>query len=232
MSAEEGSSPSRILVLISGNGSNLQALIDACNTPKLPNSKIIRVISNRKDAYGRTRAKNAGIPDSYHNLVSYKKQQPETAEGIATARENYDVDLAKMIVDEKPDLVVCAGWMHILSHRFIEMLTQAGIAIINLHPAKPKEFNGAHAIERAYKAFQDGLISETGVMVHYVISEVDMGEPILVQPIPMFKEETEEQLETRIHEAEWGLIVEGTRRALETIRSKHRTQSSISTETL
>ena len=214
------SHPSRILVLISGNGSNLQALIDACNTPKLPNTKIIRVISNRKDAYGRTRAKNAGIPDSYHNLVSYKKQQPDTVEGVATARENYDIDLAKTIIQETPDLVVCAGWMHILSHKFIDMLTEAKIAIINLHPAKPGEFNGAHAIERAYKAFQEGLISETGIMIHYVISEVDMGEPIVVQPIPMLKEETEDQLEARIHQAEWGLIVEGTRKALEVVHSQ------------
>ncbi|KKY29034.1 putative phosphoribosylglycinamide formyltransferase [Phaeomoniella chlamydospora] len=216
----ELSPSSKILVLISGNGSNLQALIDAADTPKLPSTQIIRVISNRKDAYGRTRAKNAGIPDSYHNLVAYKKQQPATPEGIATARENYDQDLAKMIIDDQPDLVVCAGWMHILSSTFVDMLAGAGIGIINLHPAKPKEFNGAHAIERAYEAFQKGLIEETGIMMHYVISEVDMGEPILVKSIQISNDESLEQLEQRIHESEWGLIVEGTRIALEKIRNE------------
>src|ERR1700734_290290 len=79
-------SPSRLLVLISGNGSNLQALIDACNTPALPHTSIIRVISNRKDAYGLQRAQKADIPTTYHNLVKYKKRHPTTDAGVQAAR--------------------------------------------------------------------------------------------------------------------------------------------------
>jgi phosphoribosylglycinamide formyltransferase len=210
----------RILVLISGNGSNLQALIDACDTPKLPSSRIIRVISNRKDAYGLVRAQNASIATTYHNLVKYKKQQAATEAGVLLAREAYDHDLAQLILEDKPDLVVCAGWMHILSSVFVNTLATAKIATINLHPALPGQFNGAGAIHRAYAAFQEGEIERTGVMIHHVISEVDMGEPIVTQEVPIGKGESEEELEKRIHEVEWGLIVEGTAKAIQEVRAR------------
>jgi phosphoribosylglycinamide formyltransferase len=218
--AENGESFTSVLVLISGNGSNLQALIDACNTPKLPSTRIIRVISNRKDAHGLIRAQKAAIPTTYHNLVKYKKQQAATEAGVQTAREAYDRDLAQLIQDDKPALVVCAGWMHILSPSFVDTLAKAHIAIINLHPALPGQFNGAGAIHRAYAAFQKGEIDRTGVMIHHVISEVDMGEPIVTREISMKVGETEEELEHRIHQMEWELIVEGTAKSLEGIRSR------------
>lgn len=218
--AESGQNVTRILVLISGNGSNLQALIDACNTPKLPSSHIIRVISNRKDAYGLIRAQKASIPTTYHNLVKFKKQQAANEAGVLLARVEYDQDLAKLILDAKPDLVVCAGWMHILSTVFVDMLATAKIGIINLHPALPGQFNGADAIHRAFEAFQKGEIDHTGVMIHYVISEVDMGEPIVTREVQIMKEESQEELEKRIHEVEWELIVEGTARAIQQIRAR------------
>jgi phosphoribosylglycinamide formyltransferase len=218
--AENGEPFARILVLISGNGSNLQALIDACDTPRLPSSRIIRVISNRKDAYGLERAQKASIPTSYHNLVRYKKQQAATEAGVGLAREAYDQDLAKLILNDKPDIVVCAGWMHILSSSFVDTLATANIVIINLHPALPGQFNGAGAIHRAYQAFMKGEISHTGVMIHHVISEVDMGAPIVTREVPIVKGESEKELEDRIHAVEWGLIVEGTAKAIHDIRAR------------
>jgi phosphoribosylglycinamide formyltransferase len=209
-----------LLVLISGSGTNLQALIDACKSHEIPSTRVCRVISNRKSAYGLERARLADIPATYHNLVSYKKKHPDTEEGIQAAREAYDVDLAKIIVEENPTLVVCAGWMHILSTPFVTSLQGASIPIINLHPALPGAFNGANAIERAWEAFQHGEIAATGVMIHYVISEVDMGEPILVRDIECRTGESESELETRIHEVEWEVIVEGTRKALDAATSK------------
>jgi phosphoribosylglycinamide formyltransferase len=122
---------SRVLVLISGSGTNLQALIDACSTDKLPSAQIIHVISNRKDAYGLTRAKNAGIETTYHNLVRYKKLHPNTPEGIQAAREEYDVELASIILEQTPDIVVCAGWMHILSSSFVNKLANARVPVIS-----------------------------------------------------------------------------------------------------
>lgn len=207
LSLTDGPSP-RILVLISGNGSNLQALIDA--TPPLPGT-IIHVLSNRRTAYGLTRAATAGIPTSYHNLVSYKSRYSTDV----AAREAYDADLARLILAQKPDLVVCAGWMHILSTTALDPLEAAGIDIINLHPALPGQFDGKDAIGRAWRAFQEGEVDGTGVMMHHVISAVDRGEPVLVRKVEIRKGESVEELEARIHEVEHEMIVEGTRIVLE-----------------
>ncbi|KAK5952746.1 Bifunctional purine biosynthetic protein ADE5,7 [Knufia fluminis] len=205
----------KLMVLISGSGTNLQALIDACGTAPLENAKLTHVISNKKNAYGLTRAQNANIPTTYHNLVThgYKKSHPDS---IDKAREAYDVDLAKLITENspKPDLVVCAGWMHILSPKFIDALTAANVPIINLHPALPGQFDGANAIGRAWEAYQRGEIAATGVMIHHVITEVDRGEPIMVEEVPCRDCETESDLEERIHKVEWRLIVQGTAKAL------------------
>lgn len=89
------------------------------------------MISNRKGAYGLTRASQAGIPTAYHNLLAYKKK----FEGDEKrAREEYDADLAELILRDEPDLVVCAGFMHVLSPRFLNPLEERGVGIINLHP--------------------------------------------------------------------------------------------------
>lgn len=209
-----------LTVLISGSGTNLQALIDACGSAPLQNAKVAHVISNKKDAYGLTRAQNASIPTTYHNLIThgYKKKHPGN---IEKAREEYDVELAKVITQNqpKPDLVVCAGWMHILSPRFIDALTAESVPIINLHPALPTQFDGANAIGRAWEAYQKGEIQATGVMIHYVISEVDRGEPMLVEEVPCQDCDTEADLEEKIHKVEWKLIVRGTAEALKDIHS-------------
>jgi phosphoribosylglycinamide formyltransferase len=233
-----------LTVLISGNGSNLQALIDACASGALPNTRITHVISkyvnpslflcslptlsddvnSRLKAYGRTRAKTANIPDSYHNLVSYKKKHPDTPEGIEAARQEYDADLAKKILelDPRPDLIVCAGWMHIVTPSFLTPIANAGIKIINLHPALPGEFAGAGAIERAWKAGQEEGLKRTGVMIHEVIAEVDAGDAIITKEVELRPGESLDELETRMHDIEHGLIVEGTRRALEGIEAAKR----------
>ena len=141
--------PIRLTVLISGNGTNLQALIDKITTNQLnPTAKIIRVISNRKEAYGLERARKANIPTTYHNLVKYKKKQQQQQSNsdvqvqVQAAREEYDADLAKIVLEDKPDLVVCLGFMHVLSERFLEPLNLGRLKIINLHPALPGAFNG------------------------------------------------------------------------------------------
>ncbi|PUU76125.1 formyl transferase [Tuber borchii] len=204
---------SRVLVLISGNGSNLQALIDASRAnPSTLDASIIHVISNKKAAYGLKRAANAGISSTYHSLLAYKKENPNNPQ---EARQAYDADLAKLILAQTPDLVVCAGWMHILSPTALEPLKEAGVDIINLHPALPGQFDGANAIERAYEAFQRGEITKTGIMIHHVIAAVDKGAPIIVREIEMIKGESLEDLENRIHAIEHVEIVNGTRMALE-----------------
>lgn len=144
--------PIRTTILISGNGSNLQAVIDKVTTHQL-NLQLVRVISNRKDAFGLERARKANIPTQYHNLVKYKKSHPATPEGIQAAREEYDAELARLILADSPELVVCLGFMHVLSPRFLEPLEQARVRIVNLHPALPGAFNGVVSFKSRRSSF-------------------------------------------------------------------------------
>ncbi|KAK5173485.1 Bifunctional purine biosynthetic protein ADE5,7 [Saxophila tyrrhenica] len=209
--------PARILVLISGSGSNLQALIDSCNTDALPNASIVRVISDRKDAYGLKRAQENNIPTTYHGVLPYKKKYPDDSaeKKYEKARVAYDADLAQLVLADHPDIVVCAGFMRIVSPAFLNPLHESLVPIINLHPALHGDLVGAHCIKRAWDEFQAGERTKTGVMVHYVIAEVDMGVPIVQQEVGIEGCATLEELEGRIHGVEHGLIVEGTRRVVE-----------------
>lgn len=213
-----------ILVLISGTGTNLQALIEAtaCSPPRIQ-AKITHVIANlgQKAKPGLERAKNAGIPTTVKTLKYYKDQVPSRYPDQIAARESYDADLAKYILHDirRPQLIVCAGWMHILAPAFLAPIKDAEIPIINLHPALPGAFNGAHAIERAWNAFREGKIEKTGVMVHYVIEEVDEGQPIVVKEVEMQPNESLESLEARIHKIEHEAIVEGTNAALAALKN-------------
>lgn len=197
-----------IVVLISGSGTNLQALIDA----KLP---ISHVISSSADAYGLERAKRANIPTITHTLKTYYGTIPVSAKDERrAARDRFNEELARIVIDLKPTLVVCAGWMLILSPIFLTSLEKQNIDIINLHPALPGAFPGIHAIERAWEAGQRGEIIKGGLMIHYVIAAVDEGKPILVKEIELKKDETLEQYEERVHSVEHEAIVEGTKKAL------------------
>lgn len=212
----------QILVLISGTGTNLQALIDATtSSPPRIQAKISHVIANlgQKAKPGLERARKVGIPTTVKTLKSYKDQVPTRYPDQTIARESYDADLAQFILHDiqRPNLIVCAGWMHILAPAFLAPVKAAGIPIINLHPALPGAFNGAHAIERAWNAFREGKIEKTGVMIHYVIEEVDEGQPIVVKEIDIQPNESLESLESRIHEIEHEAIVEGTNIALEAL---------------
>ncbi|KAF8959674.1 hypothetical protein BGZ46_001709 [Entomortierella lignicola] len=194
----------RVVVLISGTGSNLQALIDAVKNGTLK-AEIPLVISNRSKVYGLTRAEEAGIPTKVLAL------KPYTTAG--KTRDEYDADLAQLIVEAKPDLVVLAGFMHILSPTFLDQFPST--PLINLHPALPKQFDGAKAIERALEAYKNGEIKHTGVMVHRVIQEVDGGEPLLVKEVEIKPEDDLAALQERIHSVEHVLIVQGAVMVLE-----------------
>ncbi|THH09710.1 hypothetical protein EW145_g1817 [Phellinidium pouzarii] len=215
MNESESTPKRRIVVLISGSGSNLQALIDAQNTPALPDCQIVRVISNKKLAYGLTRAANAQppIPAAYLALQPFLKARPNAT------RADYDAEVGRLVIEKCPHAVVLAGWMHVLGERFLDMLDALRIPIINLHPALPGAFDGAHAIERAYEAFQKGEIEKVGIMVHRVIKEVDRGEPIIVREVPIEKGEPIENFEERLHKAEWEIIVLATAKVLNDVCS-------------
>lgn len=185
----------RLVVLISGNGSNLQAIIDAIQTGSLP-ARIEAVISNKRDAFGLHRAQNADIASRYFPLKPYREQDK--------SREEYDMDLAALISEYQPDWIVLAGWMHILSAAFLNQFPER---VINLHPALPGQIPGTHAIERAFEAFQNGEIRHSGVMIHHVIPEIDAGEVILAEKVPIYAEDTLETFAERMHITEHYVIV-------------------------
>lgn len=183
----------KLAVLISGNGSNLQTLIDACATNKLA-AEIVVVISNQQNAYGLVRAANANLPAICIPFIK------------GTERSAYDEQLAQQLQVYKPNYIVLAGWMRLLSQSFLSHFTGQ---VINIHPALPDSFPGTHAIDRAFEAYQAGLITHTGVMVHYVPDEgVDNGPVILQENVPILPEDTLETLEHRIHKTEHRLYLE------------------------
>lgn len=186
-----------LVVLISGNGSNLQALIDAIRMKAL-DARIACVVSNRQAAFGLVRAEKAGIPTRYFPLKPYLD--------AGRTRTEYDADLAALVAAYTPDWVVLAGWMHILSAAFV---TRFPYRVVNLHPALPGKFPGAHAIEAAFAAFQRGEIKQTGCMVHLVPDEaVDAGPVIGTAEVPIYRTDTLEMLANRMHQAEHKLLVQ------------------------
>ena len=206
------------------SGTNLQALIDAQNTASLPNTRIVLVLSNRKAAYGLTRATNAtpSIPTAYLALQPFLKANP------GKTRDDYDIQVSKIVLNEKPDVIVLAGWMHVFGDGFLNTVSgetsssdgsirKPPIPVINLHPALPGAFDGANAIQRAYEAFQKDEITTSGVMVHRVVKEVDRGEPVLVREVKIERGEPIETYEKRLHRVEWEIIVEATAMVLEEV---------------
>ncbi|GAW14533.1 hypothetical protein ANO14919_039360 [Xylariales sp. No.14919] len=205
----------RISCLASGNGSNLQALIDASASGVIAGT-IVKVTVNKKDAYAVKRAESAQppIPTDYFNLVKhgFLATGEKDPQKVKEARFKYDTALAERILVDKPDLIVLAGWMHVMSTGFLNPVAAAGVPIINLHPALPGMYDGAGAINRAYEDFKARKLENgiTGIMIHYVVEEVDRGAPVLTQEIQIRDEESLEDLEKRIHEYEHELIVKAT----------------------
>lgn len=183
----------RLVILLSGNGSNLQAILDACARNRLPAS-VVAVISNKPGAYGLTRARNAGV-----EAIAFPKADGET-------RRDYDSRLAALVASYSPDYVVLAGWMRLLTSNFLSVFPNR---VINLHPALPGTFPGTHAIQRAYQAWQNGEIDRSGVMVHLVPDEgVDDGPVLATQEVLFHAGETLEQFEARVHAVEHRLLVD------------------------
>ena len=183
---------SRLVVLISGNGSNLQVILDACASGEL-DATVVSVISNKAEAYGLIRARNARVESTY-----FPKLENES-------RQQYDARLADYVTTRQPDYIILAGWMRILSSFFLSSFPNR---VINLHPALPETFPGTHSIERAYEAYQRGEIKHTGIMVHLVPDEgVDNGPVLATEIVPIFADDTLESLEARVHQTEHKLLI-------------------------
>jgi phosphoribosylglycinamide formyltransferase-1 len=173
---------SNIVVLISGGGTNLQAIIDACKAADYP-GKVVGVISNKADVFGLTRAKNAGI---VHCVLSHKD---------FSSREIYDQALIKQIDLYQADVVVLAGFMRILTPEFVQHYQGK---LINIHPSLLPKYQGLHTHQRAIDAGD----TDHGVSVHYVTEELDGGPVILQAKVPIFAGDTAEELALRVHDQE------------------------------
>jgi formyltetrahydrofolate-dependent phosphoribosylglycinamide formyltransferase len=195
----------RLVVMISGGGTNLQAIIDAIGREEI-NASVVLVVSNRRGVYGLARAEHAGIETLYFPLKPYTDSGKQ--------REEYDRDLADHISTVKPDLIVLAGWMHILSAAFLERFPDR---VINLHPALPEQFPGIKAIERAYSAFQRGEVQHSGCMVHRVIPELDAGPVIVQRIVPIFADDSHQAFEARMHASEHEIIVEAIQKIMKAV---------------
>jgi phosphoribosylglycinamide formyltransferase-1 len=189
----------RLVVLISGSGTNLQALLDACANGTLP-AQVAAVASNRADAFGLQRAAAAGVP------ILVLERQP------GQARTVYDHALADAVTAYAPDWIVLAGWMRILTMSFLARFPGK---VINLHPALPGAFPGTHAIERAYAAHERGEIDRTGVMVHLVPDEgVDDGPVLGTAEVAFAPGESLAEFTARMHQVEHWLLVDTLRRVV------------------
>lgn len=179
----------RLVVMISGGGTNLQAILDACASGEL-DAEVVAVVSNRGDAHGLERARHAGVK-AVHVPVDGR------------SRAIYDGVLTHVVSEAEPDLVVLAGWMRILTNRFLQRFS-----VVNIHPALPGMFPGIDAIDRSFAAWQAGEISESGAMVHWVPDEgVDNGPVIAQCVVPFEYGDTRASFETRLHRAEHVLYV-------------------------
>lgn len=186
----------RLVVMVSGSGSNLQAILDACADGSL-DAEVMAVVSNRGDAFALERAELADITTAYVPLKPYRD--------AGRPREDYDLDLAELVESFGPDWVVCAGWMHILSSAFLDRFPGR---VINLHPALPGEFPGKDAIGQAWEAAHRGRITRTGCMVHEVTTVLDEGFVYGTAEVPVSAADSRDALEERLHAAEHVLLVD------------------------
>lgn len=172
----------KIVVLISGNGSNLQSIIDAIAERDL-NVELCAVISNKQDAYGLQRAKDNGIPVHW---IDHKKY---------SSREQFDQALIKIIDPYKPDLIVMAGFMRILTDTFVDHYRGK---MINIHPSLLPKFRGLNTHQRV---LEEGD-AEHGATIHFVTQDLDGGPVIIQARVPVAANDTAEKLAQKVQRLE------------------------------
>lgn len=178
----------KLAVIVSGRGSNLQAIIDSIESGRL-DAKIQVVVSNTSDAYGLDRAKKHGIPTRVIKPKDY------------SGRREYDADLARLIASFEVDLVVLAGYMLVLTTAFLNKFHNK---VINIHPALLPSFPGVHAQKQAL----DYGVKVSGCTVHYVDAGTDTGPIIAQRIVSVMDDDTEDSLAARILEQEHKIFPE------------------------
>lgn len=184
---------SRLVVLASGSGSNLQAVLDGCRDGII-DASVVGVVSNKIDAYALVRANAADVDTEL--VAAFDREE----------RRRYDARLAGAVATFEPDWVVLAGWMRVLTSAFLDRFPGC---VLNLHPAPPGQLPGIGAIERAWSEALAGERAESGVMVHLVPDEgVDDGPVLAHRPVPIDPSGTLEAFSANVHDTEHALLVE------------------------
>ncbi len=182
-----------IVVLVSGGGTNLQALIDAEKSGLIKNGKISCVVSSKPDAYALTRAADNGIETAVIRRKDFEKF------------DDYDSALTDLLIEKKADLIVLAGFLTILGHRVISAFENK---IINIHPALIPSFcgEGFYGLRVHEEALKKG-VKLTGATAHFVNEECDGGPIIIQKAVEVKNGDTPEVLQKRVmQEAEWKIL--------------------------
>ncbi len=173
----------KIVVLISGSGSNLQSIIDECENSSIPGA-VVAVISNIESAFGLIRAKSKGIPA---HALSHKN---------FTSREHFDEKLAELIQSYSPDLIVLAGFMRILTESFVQKFEGK---MLNIHPSLLPKYPGLNTHKRALENRDEFH----GASIHFVTAELDGGPVVLQSVLKVAKNDTVESLSEKVAKKEW-----------------------------
>jgi len=177
-----GNAKLRVAVMISGSGTNLQAIIDATARGKL-SVELVAVVSDNPDAYGLQRAINAGIPTRVINYAEFDR------------RNEFDTELSHQLAAAKPDLIVLAGYMRIIADATVNEFSGR---MINVHPSLLPAYPGLHTYRRVLEAGEQWH----GTTVHYVIPELDAGPALLQYRVKIAATDTEQSLRERVQQGE------------------------------
>ena len=172
----------KVAVLISGRGSNLKALLDACDTPNFP-AEIVHVISNKKTAKGLRYAEEYGVP---YEVISHKDYE---------SRIDFDMTMHEHIVKSGAEFICLAGFMRVLSKKFVDLWDGK---MVNIHPSLLPSFKGVETHKQALEAG----VKYHGCTVHFVSADVDSGPIIVQEVVPVLDDDTEETLGVRALEKE------------------------------
>jgi phosphoribosylglycinamide formyltransferase-1 len=197
----------KIAVLVSGGGTNLQALIDACKSGIIKNGTIELVISNNRDAYALKRAENAGI-----KTATVLKKELGSAEA-------FESRIKSLLSENEIDIIVLAGFMSILSEDFTKSYPKR---IINVHPSLIPSFcgKGFYGL-RVHEAALDYGVKVTGATVHFVNEIPDGGEIIMQKAVAIRKNDTPETLQKRVMEqAEWKILPSAVEKVCYTLKKE------------
>lgn len=188
-------SKSRLAILLSGRGSNFEAIADAVAGGAIPDAEIVAVLSDVPAAFGLTRARQRGLPA----VGVDRKQYPD--------RRAHEAEMLRQLELARPDLICLAGYMRLLSSGFVARWRGR---ILNIHPALLPKFPGLHVQRRALEAGE----KESGCTVHYVDEGTDTGPIVLQRRVPILPGDTEESLSARILEQEHRAYPEAISRVL------------------